>query len=528
MRPIPFFIAFLLAYSQPLFAQDNASDVPKQEFTTNRFVPAVGADNYMMVEGASFAGRMTPSAGIMLDYAHRPFVIFDADCKNNDPDKCEMGDAEKAIVQYQFDTNLYGALAFLNRFQVGLLLPLTLTSGDRFEALVGADNGSKKHYFVPGGSAFGIGDIRLSGKARIVGQGSQRFFLAAVAYLTAPTGRATASGRFVGNEGLTGGLGLAAEFRQPMFRVAANLGGAFRANRELLSTSQGSEFTYGLAGSVTATPLLSVLAELVGSTSFTSAVDENPLEARLAGQLRQGDFFFTVGGGVGLISGVGVPVFRALAGAAWQPQGLDADNDGIADEKDQCPAEPEDRDGYMDEDGCPDDDNDGDGLPDKADKCSDQPEDFDKFKDEDGCPDTDNDGDGIPDGYDSCPNDPEDKNGYQDDDGCPEHDKDHDGISDDKDKCPDQAEDFDGVCDADGCPDTDCDNDGLLDDQDECPEQAGTKESNGCPDTGGVQKDLSKGQSKAGAKAKPKAKAPAKPKEKAPQPTETPDFDFRQ
>lgn len=522
MRSFAFSIALVLAYSQPLFAQSDASDVPKQEFTTNRFIPAVGAENYLTVDGALVAGKMTPSVGLMIDYAHRPFVIYDADCKDNDPDNCEMGSAEKAVVQYQLDTNIYGALAFLDRFQVGLLLPVILTSGDRFEALVGAENGSKKQYFIPGGSALGLGDVRLSGKARILGEGSQRFFLAGIVYLTAPTGHATASGRYLGNDGMTGGLGVAAEFRQPRFRVAANLGGGFRAKRELLSTEQGSEFTWGVAASVTATPLLSVLAELVGSTAFTAAVDENPMEARLAGVLRQGDFSFNLGGGLGLVSGVGVPVFRVLASAAWQPQGLDADNDGVADEKDKCPTEPEDEDGYMDEDGCPDVDNDADSMPDKSDKCPDEAEDTDKFQDEDGCPDKDNDGDGIPDGYDSCPMEREDKNGYQDDDGCPEHDKDHDGISDDKDKCPTKAEDFDGVCDADGCPDTDCDNDAMLDDQDECPEQAGPKENNGCPGAAGTEKKAEK------SKARAKPKAPAKAKGNAPKPTETPDFDFRQ
>ena len=65
-------------------------------------------------------------------------------------------------------------------------------------------------------------------------------------------------------------------------------------------------------------------------------------------------------------------------------------------------------------------DRDGDGLLDDADKCPDEPEDKDNFEDEDGCPELDNDKDGIPDNDDKCPNDPETKNGYQDEDGCPD------------------------------------------------------------------------------------------------------------
>ncbi len=65
-------------------------------------------------------------------------------------------------------------------------------------------------------------------------------------------------------------------------------------------------------------------------------------------------------------------------------------------------------------------DTDGDGLTDDVDKCPTQAEDKDGFQDEDGCPDPDNDNDGIPDVADKCPNEPETKNGYQDEDGCPD------------------------------------------------------------------------------------------------------------
>jgi len=99
---------------------------------------------------------------------------------------------------------------------------------------------------------------------------------------------------------------------------------------------------------------------------------------------------------------------------------IDSDGDGIPDDVDQCPDIPEDKDGFQDEDGCPDYDNDNDGIYDAQDMCPNAPEDYDGFQDQDGCPDLDNDGDGIPDKLDKCPNTPEDIDGYQDDDGCPD------------------------------------------------------------------------------------------------------------
>jgi hypothetical protein len=109
-----------------------------------------------------------------------------------------------------------------------------------------------------------------------------------------------------------------------------------------------------------------------------------------------------------------------MSEAALNKMRLDSDNDGIPDDVDQCPDIPEDRDGFQDEDGCPDFDNDNDGIYDAQDKCPNDPEDYDGFQDEDGCSDPDNDGDGIPDKMDKCPNTPEDKDGYQDEDGCPD------------------------------------------------------------------------------------------------------------
>jgi outer membrane protein OmpA-like peptidoglycan-associated protein len=99
------------------------------------------------------------------------------------------------------------------------------------------------------------------------------------------------------------------------------------------------------------------------------------------------------------------------------PKPHDTDGDGIVDTSDQCILEPEDKDGYLDDDGCPDPDNDADGIVDTADKCPNEPEDLDGFQDDDGCPDPDNDGDGVADLEDYCPNTPGVRGG--DKPGCP-------------------------------------------------------------------------------------------------------------
>lgn len=154
----------------------------------------------------------------------------------------------------------------------------------------------------------------------------------------------------------------------------------------------------------------------------------------------------------------------------------DKDGDTVLDKDDQCPSLP----GPVSNKGCPIEapkDRDGDGILDPSDRCIDQPEDLDGFQDEDGCPEPDNDNDGILDGADKCPNEA----GPMQNMGCPILDKDGDGLNDDKDKCPNEPEDKDGFQDEDGCPDLDNDSDGVPDDRDDCPMDPGPVDNKGCP-----------------------------------------------
>ncbi len=138
------------------------------------------------------------------------------------------------------------------------------------------------------------------------------------------------------------------------------------------------------------------------------------------------------------------------------PKPGDRDGDGYLDPDDECPDDPENWNGFKDEDGCPDDpDTDGDGLTDSKDSCVLEPEDKDGYLDEDGCPDSDNDADGIADVDDKldgrdCRNDPEDPDGYEDADGCPDLDNDKDKVADLEDICPNEAGPAGG--DRPGCP----------------------------------------------------------------------------
>ncbi|OQP47424.1 hypothetical protein A4H97_07975 [Niastella yeongjuensis] len=113
----------------------------------------------------------------------------------------------------------------------------------------------------------------------------------------------------------------------------------------------------------------------------------------------------------------------------------DKDNDGIVDEKDECP----DVAGEVALAGCPDKDK--DGVADKNDKCPDVA-------------------------------------GTAKYNGCPIPDTDGDGINDEEDKCPAVA----GLAKYNGCPIPDTDGDGVNDEEDKCPATPGKPANGGCPE----------------------------------------------
>ncbi len=258
-------------------------------------------------------------------------------------------------------------------------------------------------------------------------------------------------------------------------------------------------------------------ASLAAGSGYTKRVFPMELLTGLKVYLATNSFL-AVGAGLGLtgigpLNNVGAPDFRILASFVFEPLIGDRDGDGIKDDVDQCPDNPEDFDDFEDRDGCPEPDNDHDGFLDPDDRCPNEPGPGTK----DGCPvrkALDRDGDGINDDKDQCPDNPEDADGFADKDGCPDLDNDQDGIPDEDDRCPGvdadakngfakTAEDNDGFEDRDGCPDPDNDRDRICDNNariqghlavwkeicggsDQCPDEPETynkyKDQDGCPD----------------------------------------------
>ena len=401
------------------------------------FRPAAHEKDLFTVFGTRIPDHLRWTASAMLNFGKNPLVFVDQSTGTNRRDE---------VIRNRLTLDLMGTIALYDWVDVGLAIPVHLLNSGQ------AGGFAAPSQPVP---SFALGDLRLTPKLKILNRKDDDADGLGVAFLfelDLPTG---APNGFV-SDGFSFVPTALVDFKMGPAYVAANLGARVRGTEDVLFLEVSHEFLWRLGASYDVLPeQLQVVGELYGATSDFGR-NASYMEGMLGGRLSLPDDGWTVtlGGGSGFLKGYGNTKFRLFAGVGYAtPIIKDQDMDGILDDVDKCPLEPEDFDGFEDEDGCPEADNDKDGVPDVSDRCPMDPEDKDNYKDDDGCPDLDNDGDGIADTEDKCPLEAEDDDGFEDKDGCPDPDNDKDGIEDAKDKCPLQPETRNGFEDDDGCPD---------------------------------------------------------------------------
>ncbi len=498
MRLRAFFLPlFTLAAAPGWAAAQTTQPAIPPSLNLRGFHASTDAASGVYYEPASSPGHLEANGAAWVSYAASQIVLR----------KPGTGEVVAAPLEHSFTGDFALNVGLFGRAALGVVLPYAFfQSGQAPEDKAADVLGDTR---IP---AQALGDLALVGKLTLIPPTSGDhggFALALHERFTLPSGDESS---FLGEGDVTSETRFLAEYTTRAVGIFAAAGVKFRGSEERFAcvdapggdapdpclTRVGHALPFGLSVRVTPRGLgvdpagrWAAFTEIYGQipVSPIGAFQENrvaAVEAAIGARYAiVRDFSVLASVGTAVVGGLGAPPVRGVVSVGWAPRAHDADADGVDDDVDQCRQLAEDRDGFEDEDGCPEGDNDLDTVPDQADRCPRDKEDLDGFRDIDGCPDPDNDADEILDVDDACPGEPGVADTNPRRNGCPVRDKDGDGLLDDADACPAEAEDRDNFQDADGCPDPDNDSDGVLDADDTCPNVPGVpsadRKQRGCP-----------------------------------------------
>lgn len=417
-------------------------------FALNRFEPAERGSDWFALESLDLRGHGRWATGVVGDWSHRPLVLYDG-----------AGNEVRALLRDQLYAYVGGSVVWFDRLRASASFPLLLLNdGD-------AATAQTSNLDITSGA--NLGDLRLSGDVRVLGDYGDYFSLALGSQFYVPTGATHAysgDGRFRAQPHalVAGKIG--------RFEYAGRTGLNLREKASFAGTRLGSEWLFGAAAGVRVfQDRLLVGPELWGSTLVSSSLgafdkEGTPVEALAGAHYRVHGWDVGLGAGPGLSRGFGTPALRMLASLQWvedvepppvaAPVVIDRDADGIPDELDACPAQAGIRNSDPEQNGCPAPiDSDGDGILDKEDACPAARGEHSTDPALNGCPPRDTDGDGILDREDACASEPGVRSSEPERNGCPPpSDRDGDTVNDDVDACPDQPGEPSSDHATSGCP----------------------------------------------------------------------------
>lgn len=331
-----------------------AGSAAAEGLDAERFVPAVGAEGGFAQEHPMVPYHFGWGVGLFLNLADDPVV-----------EKTSGGDDLRKVVDTAVSADLLASVGLWGRLELGLHLPVHLLySGDPY-----ATGGTTLE------AGAGLGDLRFVPKVQILSTGTleQHFLLGIALPISFPTGN---------EEEFRGAGGVSVH---PRLLFAAHLGklglgfdvGYKYRSEHPATLPWANEITLGPWLSVGLGEQLSLRAELIAGKHVGSDVDgaDFPMELLGGVEYDTGELALYGGATIGLTDGIGDPDFRVIVGVRYrkgvaQDQGYrDTDGDGVLDKDDGAPTEPEDKDGFKDDDGVPEPDNDDDGIPDGDDEC---------------------------------------------------------------------------------------------------------------------------------------------------------------
>lgn len=374
-------ISILVMLVSPLVFGANADAQANPQFDLNQFRPSELTTDGFAVSHADGQGHLRFGFQLYIDFARDPFEL--------EVTGGPIPDQRLPIVSAQLTGHLTWSLGLWERLVIFMDLPYTFMLDD--------DLGQQQRDFlrdidqqalIPAGR--GLGDLYVGARGVLYGNRNTVFQLAAQATLTTNTASAARPGQnYLGEPDRSPNIGgwfeaLGTFNAGDYLRIPLNVGYKTGFGQDVPSLGLGNQLTFGAGVQLLlGQERFMITVETFGRTAAASDTgfggrQETPAE--LLGGFKYLDrrgFALGLAGTGGVTSGYGNPDWRLIGMLGYtipeKQAPKDTDGDGIVDAEDDCPTEPEDFDGFEDEDGCPDFDNDADGILDRVDNCPNVP-----------------------------------------------------------------------------------------------------------------------------------------------------------
>ena len=319
-----------------------------------RFVPSVGAEGSFVDEHPAVPSHLGFGLGLFVNFADDQIVLRDA-----------QGNVGPHPLHTGVTSDVTASLGLFGWAELGIGLPLHLVyDGDAYAAGTARLDANA-----------GPGDLRVVPKVAVLRRGDlQHHLLLGVALpVSLPTGNDEAA-RGAGGVAVQPELLLA--YHTGKLGLGFDVGYRWRSHHPA-DLPWSDEITLGPWLSVAITKAVTLRIEGYAEKAVGAHVSgaDFPFELLAGVDYAIGNWDLYAAASRGITDGIGDPAIRLIGGVRYRHdaprhEGFeDSDHDGIPDKDDKCRNEPEDEDGFQDEDGCPDPDNDEDGIPDTQDEC---------------------------------------------------------------------------------------------------------------------------------------------------------------
>ena len=320
-------------------AQEPLTEGAYPQINTQAFRPSVDSQKFFWTNESRLTEDRTAFIRGVFSYTKDPFTYVDY-----------LGN-EISLLSDISTLDFIAGVAY-NDFRVGLVLPFYFgaigTTSNQTELDV--VNGNEQDI---GTGSVGFGDTTLDFKYRVLDERTRPIGAQVSVRSSLPTNTTELA---TGTDGVVYELEAGVDKTFGSALLAMNIGHRGIPTVEFEDSTWGSQIYTRIGGAISASDTTGAAIEYIGSGVYGGDSSTKPKELLLSGWKRVGEDGLNLRGGFGfgLNDAITAPKYRILFSVGLEPlDAKDSDGDGLLDNVDECINTPEDIDGVLDNDGCP-------------------------------------------------------------------------------------------------------------------------------------------------------------------------------